>query len=44
MAMNSTPQEALKWAAAAASLKMEAEGPFGRSKEEIEDLLERKYR
>jgi len=42
--LHNAPREALNWAAAAASLKMEAEGPFKGSKEEIEDLLARKYK
>lgn len=42
--LEASPREAIDWAAAAASLKMEAEGPFRRSKEEIIELLERKYR
>lgn len=41
--LENSPQEALGWAAAAASLKMEAEGPFMGSKKEIEELLRRKY-
>lgn len=38
------PQEALIWAAAATSLKLEAEGPFSRSKKEVEELISQKYR
>lgn len=41
--LENSPQEALNWAAAATSLKMETEGPFKGSKEEIEDLLREKY-
>jgi sugar/nucleoside kinase (ribokinase family) len=38
------PEEALFWSAATTSLKMEAPGPIRRSRDEIEDLIERKYR
>jgi len=38
------PAEALIWAAAATSLKLEAEGPFKRTKEEVEALINEKYR
>ena len=41
--LEKSPQRALDWAAAAVSLKMEAEGPFMGSKKEIEDLLRKKY-
>lgn len=37
------PQEATIFAAAATSLKLEAEGPFKRTKEEIQDLISTKY-
>ena len=38
------PEEALIWAAAATSLKLEAEGPFKRSKADVEELINSKYR
>lgn len=41
--LENSPQKALDWAAAAVSLKMEAEGPFTGTREQIEDLLKRKY-
>lgn len=41
--LESSPQRALDWAAAAVSLKMEAEGPFVGSKKEIESLLSKHY-
>ena len=37
------PAEATVWAAAVASLKMEAEGPFRREVGEVEELIRRKY-
>jgi hypothetical protein len=37
------PCEALKWAAAVTSLKMEKLGPFDRSLREVEQLLRLKY-
>ena len=36
--------EATIWAAAAVSIKMEAEGPFKRDIRDVEDLIKRKYR
>lgn len=39
-----SPAEAIIWAAAVTSLKMEAEGPFRREIDEVEDLIRRKYR
>jgi sugar/nucleoside kinase (ribokinase family) len=39
----SSPQEATIWAAAVTSLKMEAEGPFRRSINEVEKLIQEKY-
>lgn len=42
--LNASPAEATVWAAAVASLKMEAEGPFRRQISEVEDLIRRKYR
>jgi sugar/nucleoside kinase (ribokinase family) len=39
----SSPAEATIWAAAVASLKMEAEGPFRRDISEVEDLIRKKY-
>ncbi|MFA6621899.1 MAG: PfkB family carbohydrate kinase, partial [Candidatus Caldatribacteriota bacterium] len=37
--INSSPQESTIWAAAVTSLKMEAEGPFRRSIDEVERLI-----
>ena len=42
--LDSQPAEATVWAAAVTSLKMETDGPFGASVEEVEDLIERRYR
>lgn len=39
----SPPEEATVWAAAVTSLKMEAEGPFGRTMGEVEALIRQKY-
>ena len=39
----SPPQEATVWAAAVTSLKMEAEGPFQRNIEEVNNLIQNKY-
>jgi len=36
--------EAVLWAAALTSLKMEAEGPFKRDLSEVEELIQEKYR
>lgn len=41
--LTSPPAEATVWAAAVASLKMEQEGPFSGSIDDVVDLLERKY-
>jgi len=41
--INSSPQESTIWAAAVTSLKMEAEGPFRRSIDEVETLIQEKY-
>ncbi|MDK2896014.1 MAG: hypothetical protein PWP04_134 [Candidatus Atribacteria bacterium] len=38
-----SPPEALLWAAAVTSLKMENEGPFQKSLSEVEELLKNKY-
>ena len=38
------PEEALRWSAAVTSLKVAVPGPIRRSREQIVDLLERKYR
>ena len=38
------PEEALRWSAAVTSLKVAVPGPIRRSREEIVDLLEQKYR
>ena len=42
--LDSPPAEAVIWAAAITSLKMETDGPFSASEEEVEDLIERRYR
>lgn len=42
--LTASPGEATTWAAAVASLKMEAEGPFRREIGEVEDLIRRVYR
>lgn len=42
--LSASPAEAIIWAAAVTSLKMEAEGPFRREIDEVEDLIRRKYR
>jgi sugar/nucleoside kinase (ribokinase family) len=41
--LSAPPSEAILWAAALTSLKMEAEGPFRRPIREVEDLIQRKY-
>ena len=41
--LSATPQEATTWAAAVTSLKMEAEGPFQRTMQEVNKLIENKY-
>ncbi len=41
--LSAPPSEATTWAAAATSLKMEAEGPFKRDLRDIEDLIQKKY-
>ena len=41
--INSSPQESTICAAAVTSLKMEAEGPFRRSIDEVERLIQEKY-
>jgi len=42
--LSASPQEAIIWAAAVTSLKMEAEGPFQRTIEEVNHLIQTKYR
>jgi sugar/nucleoside kinase (ribokinase family) len=42
--LTASPDEALIWAAALTSLKMENEGPFNRDIQEVEQLIQRKYR
>jgi len=42
--LNASPQEATVWAAAVTSLKMEAEGPFRRNIEEVNNLILSKYK
>ena len=37
------PHEAGRWTAAVTSLKMENLGPFNRSMQEVEELIQRKY-
>jgi len=41
--LTAPPSEATRWAAAATSLKLEAEGPFRREAREIEELIKKKY-
>ena len=41
--LSGSPQEAAIWAAAATSLKMEAEGPLKRTVADVEDLIGRTY-
>jgi sugar/nucleoside kinase (ribokinase family) len=41
--LSTPPADATAWAAAATSLKMEAEGPFRRDAYEVEDLVRRRY-
>jgi len=42
--LNASPSEAIIWAAAVTSLKLEAEGPFRRDIREVEKLIQKKYR
>ena len=42
--LNASPQDATTWAAAVTSLKMEAEGPFQRTIQEVNNLIQNKYR
>jgi len=42
--LNASPQEAIIWAAAVTSLKMEAEGPFQRTIEEVNNLIQNRYK
>jgi sugar/nucleoside kinase (ribokinase family) len=42
--LSATPEESLIWAAAATSLKLEAEGPLRRTASEVEELIARMYR
>jgi sugar/nucleoside kinase (ribokinase family) len=42
--ITASPAEATIWAAAAVSVKMEAEGPFKRDIRDVEELIRRKYR
>jgi len=42
--LNASPQEATIWAAAVTSLKMEAEGPFHRTIQEVDELILSRYR
>ena len=41
--LNASPQEATIWAVAVTSLKMEAEGPFQRTMQEVNNLINNKY-
>jgi len=41
--LSASPQEATVWTAAVTSLKMEAEGPFQRNIEEVNNLIQNKY-
>jgi sugar/nucleoside kinase (ribokinase family) len=42
--LNASPKDATTWAAAVTSLKMEAEGPFQRTIEEVNNLIQNKYK
>lgn len=42
--LNASPQDATTWAAAVTSLKMETEGPFQRTIEEVNNLIQNKYK
>ena len=42
--LSASPQEATIWAAAVTSLKMEAEGPFQRTMQEVNNLIDKKYK
>ena len=42
--LSASPQEATVWAVAVTSLKMEAEGPFQRTIEEVNNLIQSKYK
>ncbi len=42
--LSASPQDATIWAAAVTSLKMEAEGPFQRNIEEVNNLIQNKYK
>ena len=42
--LNASPEEATIWAAAVASLKMEAEGPFRRDINEVKELINLRYK
>ena len=42
--LNASPQEATTWAAAVTSLKMETEGPFQRTMQEVNNLIYNKYK
>jgi hypothetical protein len=42
--ITASPAEATIWAAAAVSIKMEAEGPFKRDIRDVEALIQQKYR
>ncbi len=42
--LSASPQEATVWAAAVTSLKMETEGPFQRTIEEVNNLIQNKYK
>ena len=43
MRLSQTPRQAGIWAAAVTSLKMESPGPFNRSKNDVEALIQEKY-
>jgi len=42
--LSASPQEATTWAAAVTSLKMEAEGSFQRTVQEVNNLIDNKYK
>jgi sugar/nucleoside kinase (ribokinase family) len=41
--LSAPPEEAIVWAAATTSMKLEKEGPFDRTREDVETLIRRQY-
>jgi len=41
--LSAPPEEALVWAAATTSMKLEQEGPFDRTRQDVETLIRREY-